>query len=125
MAELKGTVAAEGTIKGKLHTGLAISIDDIVKKVLSQVNIIATVTLYADKWEGAVSPYSQVVDISGIPAYYTGTVRLTPEQAEAFRGKDVAFMVGNKNGIITVYCIGQKLVGDYDVEIKFEKEERI
>ena len=66
-----------------------------------------------------------MVDIKGIPTDYTGTVRLTPEQTEAFRGKNIAFMVGNKNGIITVYCIGQKLANDYTVEIKFEKEVRI
>ena len=96
-----------------------------IKKNSGSIAKVSTVTLAASKWVGSKSPYSQVVNISGIPADYTGTVRLTPEQAEAFRGKDVAFMVGNKNGIITVYCIGQKLTGTYDVEIKFEKEERI
>lgn len=98
---------------------------EMIKENNSPANKISTVTLFADKWEGSESPYSQVVNISGIPIDYTGTVRLTPEQAEAFSGKNVAFIVGNKNGIITVYCIGQKLAGNYDVEIKFEKEERI
>ena len=96
-----------------------------IKKNSGSIPKVATVKLEPSKWNGSKSPYSQVVNISGIPADYTGTVRLTPEQAENFRGKDVAFMVGNKNGIITVYCIGQKLTGYYDVEIKFEKEERI
>ena len=96
-----------------------------IKKNSGSIAKVSTVTLAASKWVGSKSPYSQVVNISGIPADYTGTVRLTPEQAEAFRGKDVAFMVGNKNGIITVYCIGQKLANDYTVEIKFEKEEHI
>lgn len=86
---------------------------------------IVTTTLYANLWVGSDNFYSQVVDIEGIPADYTGTVRLTPEQVKVFHGKDVAFMVGNENGIITVYLIGQLLMNDYDVDIKFEKEERI
>ena len=108
-----------------MKVGYRADTKEFVERMSGSIPKVASVTLAASEWKGSASPYSQVVNIAGIPADYTGTVRLTPEQAEAFRGKDVAFMVGNKNGIITVYCIGQKLTGNYDVEIKFEKEERI
>ena len=101
------------------------NVDLAIEKAFAQLNKIATATLYADNWVGGEEFYSQVVDIKGIPTDYTGTVRLTPAQVKAFHKKDVAFMVGNENGIITVYLIGQKLMNDYIVDIKFEKEERI
>lgn len=101
------------------------AIAQAIRKAIGELNKVAKVTLYADSWVGSGRRYTQVVNIEGIPADYTGTVRLTPEQAEGFSGKDVSFMVGNKNGIITVHLIGQLLMNDYEVEIKFEKEERI
>ena len=97
----------------------------IVETIINQNNKVVPITLYANKWEGDKRLYFQVVDIEGIPKDYTGTVRLTPVQAENFSAEDVSFMVGNENGIITVYCIGQKLMNDYTVDIKFEKENRI
>ena len=40
-------------------------IDQIVAKVMTQANKISSVTLVANQWQGATSPYSQVVNIAG------------------------------------------------------------
>lgn len=113
---INGTVATEGTIKGSLQAGANISIDAIVKKVLAQVNKITTVTLFADRWEGSASPYSQVVDISGVTENSKIDLNPTVEQLDIFHNKDIAFVVENDNGITTVYCIGQKPTNDYTMQ---------
>ena len=78
---------------------------------------ISSVTLIASKWEGTTSPYSQVVTIEG--ATNTSKIDLNPtvEQLGIFHNKDISFVVGNNNGTITVYCIGQKPTNDYTMQV--------
>lgn len=105
-----------GTIKGKLHTGASATIDAIVKEVLAQVNKVTTVTLYADQWEGAESPYLQTVNIPGTTENSKIDLNPTVEQLAIFHNKDLAFVVENDNGITTVYCVGQKPANDYTMQ---------
>lgn len=113
---IKGTVSAEGTIKGKVHTD-ASSLIAAVRKALAQVNRITSITLYASNWEGEASPYSQVVNISGVTNNSKIDINPTVEQLSIFHSKDIAFVVGNNNGTITVYCIGQKPTNDYTMQV--------
>ena len=87
-----------------------------IKKALAHTNKITSVTLYANQWVGISSPYSQVVSIQGVTSNSKIDLNPTTEQLNIFHSKDLAFVVGNNNGIITVYCIGQKPTHDYTMQ---------
>ena len=78
---------------------------------------VSEVTLFADRWVGTASPYSQIVAIEG--ATYYSQVDLTPsvEQLAVFYNKDLAFVTENNNGVVTVYAIGQKPQNDYTIQV--------
>ncbi len=97
--------------------GEVLTIEQIIKKALAQINKISSVTLYANQWVGASSPYSQVVTISGVTKNSKIDLNPTVEQLNIFHTKDLAFVVGNNNGIITVYCVGQKPANDYTMQV--------
>ena len=82
-----------------------------------QVARIGEVSLLADKWVGATSPYSQVVEVEGATEY--SQVDLTPsvEQLAIFHEKDLAFVTENDGGVVTVYAIGQKPLLDYTIQV--------
>ena len=78
---------------------------------------IGEVTLYADKWVGDGSLYSQVGNINGVTA--NSQVDLTPsvQQLVAFYEKNITFVTENKDGVVTVYAIGQKPQNDYTIQV--------
>lgn len=78
---------------------------------------ISYVALDSSKWIGTESPYSQVVTISGTTPNSKIDLNPTVEQLNIFHTKDIAFVVENDNGIITVYCIGQKPTNDYTMQV--------
>lgn len=77
---------------------------------------ISSVTLYADQWAGESSPFSQVVNVEGAAENSKIDLNPTVEQLSIFHNKDLAFVVGNNKGVITVYCIGQKPTNDYTMQ---------
>ena len=97
--------------------GEVLTIEQLIERVAAQVNKLSTVTLLADKWEGTESPYTQVVDIVGTTKNSKINLNPTIEQLNIFHNKDISFVVGNTNGIITVYCIGQKPTNDYTMQV--------
>ena len=78
---------------------------------------IGEVTIFADRWLGSESPYSQIVEIEGVTE--NSQVDLTPsvEQLVIFHDKDLAFVTENEGGIVTVYVIGQKPQNDYTIQV--------
>lgn len=80
------------------------------------VSRIAYIDLPAAEWQGNASPYSQVVDNGDFTA--NSQVDLTPsaEQLAIFHNKDIEFVTENEDGVVTVYCIGQKPVADYTIQ---------
>lgn len=74
------------------------------------------VDLLANAWDGATSPYSQVVAIEGVTE--NSQVDLTPsaEQLSIFYEKDLTFVTENVSGIVTVYALGQKPQNDYTIQ---------
>lgn len=76
-----------------------------------------SVTLLADKWDGDVSPYSQVVEITGTTEHSKVDLQPNLEQLAIFYEKDLAFVTENDDGVITVFCIGQKPTNDYTIQI--------
>ena len=75
------------------------------------------IDLLAANWVGDKSPYSQVVEIDGLTEY--SQVDLTPsiEQLVIFYEKDLGFVTENEDGVLTVYCIGQKPENDYIIQV--------
>ena len=61
--------------------------------------------------------YSQVVSISGVTENSKIDINPSVEQLAIFHKKDIAFVTENEDGVVTVYCIGQKPVNDYSMQI--------
>lgn len=99
------------TFKNELKAELESSLDRSIMPT------IAEVALYADKWVGDASLYSQIVEIEGITE--NSQVDLTPsvEQLAIFYEKDIAFVTVNEEGVVTVYVIGQKPQNDYTIQV--------
>ena len=97
--------------------GEALTIDQMIGAYLAKAIRISSVTLFADKWVGTESPYSQVVSIDNITE--NTQVDLTPSanQLAIFHNKDLAFVTENENGVVTVYAIGQKPQNDYVMQV--------
>ena len=111
LASLKGEPPAEEDVK-KI-------VEEVIKNTSIQAPMakIGNVTILANKWEGAASPYSQVVTIDGVTE--NSQVDLTPsvEQLAIFHEKDLAFVTENEDGVVTVYAIGQKPENDYTIQV--------
>ena len=77
---------------------------------------LTDVQLIASRWEGDLSPYSQVIAIDGVTENSMVDILWNKNQYEEFRNKDIAFVAENEGGVVTVYAIGQKLLNDYTVQ---------
>jgi hypothetical protein len=94
-------------------------IQAIVNEITGQLATarIGEVSIFADKWVGNASPYSQVVEVEGVTE--NSQVDLTPsvEQLAIFHEKDLAFVTENYGGVVTVYAVGQKPENDYTIQV--------
>ena len=77
---------------------------------------VNSVTLYAENWVGDASPYSQVVTMAGVTSCSKVDLQPSTEQLAIFHEKDLAFVAENEDGIVTVFCIGQKPTNDYTIQ---------
>ena len=100
-------VAAQPTIEDRISA---------LEKIQSPESI-GSVNLYAANWAGDTSPYSQVVAIAGITKYSKVDLQPSTEQLTIFHQKDLAFVAENENGLVTVFCVGQKPTNDYTIQI--------
>lgn len=78
---------------------------------------IADISLLSANWDGEASPYSQVVVIEGITPYSQVDITPSVEQLAEFHNKDVSFVTENEDGVVTVFCIGQKPQNDYIMQV--------
>ena len=80
----------------------------------------ASITIYADRWEQdeVETRWHQEVIVANAIITPTSKVdlQLNAEQITAFYEKSLAFVTENDNGVITVYCIGQKPENDYTIQ---------
>ena len=96
-----------------------IAIADIVEEYILKVMIgtptmrTTTLFLFASEWSGSDGVYSQTVTLDNVTPYSKIDLQPSAEQLRIFHEKDIAFVVENDNGVITVYCIGQKPANDY------------
>ena len=76
-----------------------------------------TIELLASKWvKDSDNQYSQVVSISGITENSKVDLQPTVEQLLIFYEKDLSFVTENEDGVVTIYCIGQKPLSDYTIQ---------
>lgn len=103
---------ADVTIECEYNRDISAAFADLLSR-----SRISYIDLLASKWQGAASPYSQVVDVAG--ATKNSQVDLTPsvEQLSIFHNKDLAFVTENEDGVVTVYAIGQKPTNDYTIQV--------
>ena len=126
----KGTVEDWlNSLKGKTpQKGTDYFTEEDIKKIVEEVNIstkarIGYVTLLADAWVGADSPFTQVVTVEG--STKNSQVDLTPSDAQLdiFHEKDLAFVTKNYKGVVTVSAIGQKPQNDYEMQVTITEVE--
>lgn len=106
-----------------------ISLDEYVKKTDIKTYVdsllsnavggtkVSSVELKAANWEGTASPYSQVVSINGTTENSHIELNPTVEQLNIFHEKDITFVPENEDGVITVFCVGQKPTNDYTMQV--------
>ncbi len=95
---------------------------ELIDTLLNELSIaraarIASVKLFADNWYGEGNLFSQIVSIPTVTE--NSRIDLTPsaEQLAIFHDKDLAFVVENEGGTVTVYAIGQKPENDYIIQV--------
>lgn len=124
-AELRGSLSLPNAIHGKSAYEIAVyhGFDGTEEEWLESLKAgsgkatIGEVAIFANKWVGDSSPYSQVVAVAGVTP--NSQVDLTPsvEQLAVFHHKDLAFVTENEDGVVTVYAIGDKPLNDYTVQV--------
>lgn len=92
-------------------------IAELVSLLKVAPSTISRIDLAATKWTGNASPYSQVVAIDGVTENSKIDLNPSVEQLAVFHQKDIAFVAENEDGVVTVYCIGQKPTADYTMQI--------
>ena len=100
-----------------MKVGYRADTKNFIKRMAGSTTQISSVTLPASKWVGSASPYSQVVTIARTTKNSKIDLNPTVDQLNIFHNKDIAFVVGNNNGVTTVYCIGQKPTNDYTMQV--------
>ena len=78
---------------------------------------INSIELVAENWVGNESPYSQVVEINGVTQNSKVDLQPNTEQLSIFYEKDLSFVAANEGGVVTVFCIGQKPMNDYTMQV--------
>ena len=81
------------------------------------VSTISFIDLPSANWKGEANLYSQIVDIDGITEYSKVDINPSVEQLAVFYQKDIAFVAENEDGVVTIYCIGQKPMADYTIQV--------
>lgn len=79
----------------------------------------AYINLYADQWQLTTDGrYYQTVTVSNATVKPNSKVDLQPssEQLCIFHQKDLAFVAENEDGVVSVFCIGQKPENDYVIQ---------
>ena len=83
-----------------------------------------TINLDASKWVEDGGRYAQTVSIINITPYSKVDLQPSAEQLVIFHEKDIAFVTENENGVVTVFCIGQKPTNDYIMQATITEVEK-
>ena len=92
---------------------------ETVEKMESMLPRKVYINLPASAWvEDDDGDYSQVVTIENTPSHFEVDLQPSKEQLSAFKEKDITFLVELENGVVTVFCMGQKPTNDYAIQAK-------
>lgn len=85
---------------------------------VSTTTRISYVSLLSANWSVLEDNlFSQVVNIEGVTENSKVDLNPSVEQLAIFYKKDLAFVTENEDGVVTVYCIGQKPTNDYTMQV--------
>jgi hypothetical protein len=73
---------------------------------------LTSFTAPAANWKGAVSPFSQVVEVSGISIASKVDIQLGAEELNKLHSGSFAFVAENEDGVVTIYAIGDRPAED-------------
>lgn len=90
-------------------------------EALEKATAISSVTLLADSWVGATSPYYQTVAIDGATINSMVDLQPTPEQLAVWQDEGWAFTTLNDNGTIYIYVAGGQPTEDITVQVKTQE----
>lgn len=79
----------------------------------------ASVYLDSAKWEKASDDrYYQIVTVQNAVVTPNSKIDLTPsaDQLDIFHEKDLAFVVENEDGVVSVFCVGQVPTNSYTIK---------
>lgn len=68
---------------------------------------LVQLTLPADHWKGAVSPFFQTVPVEGISENSKVDLQPDPAQLQLFQQLELAMTTENEGGLLTVWALGQ------------------
>lgn len=78
---------------------------------------MSELSLRASDWTGTESPYSQVVEVSGVTANSKVDLNPTGEQLNSLAANRTILNTANDNGTVTVYAVGNKPIEDYTMQV--------
>ena len=119
--EIVPEVAIEGDITPELTLEGEISIPE--KVFVGEKPRIREITLLASAWEGEAPLYHQVVEIEDVTENSRVDVTPSGELLVIYYEKDLTIVAENEDGIVTVYCVGQKLTKDYVMQASITEVE--
>ena len=91
----------------------------VIIDLINSMSLVKTtsINLLASAWvKDSDTQYSQVVSIDGITPNSKVDLQPTVEQLAIFHEKDITFVSENDEGVVTIYCIGQKPTADYTMQ---------
>lgn len=89
---------------------------DALEKYIDDMFSMSELSLRASDWTGTESPYSQVVEVSGVTANSKVDLNPTGEQLNSLATNRTILNTANDNGTVTVYAIGNKPTEDYTMQ---------
>ena len=105
--------------KGDIHDLRAYFEEKLAELSNSVKSKIGSITLYANKWvQVETHRWNQVVNVDNatVTIYSKVDLQISEEQSDIFKSKDLSFTVTNKDGVVTVSCVGQKPTNDYTIQ---------
>ena len=90
---------------------------DALEKYIDDMFGMSELSLRASDWTGTESPYSQVVEVSGVTANSKVDLNPTGEQLNSLATNRTTLNTANDNGTVTVYAVGNKPIEDYTMQV--------
>ena len=97
------------------------AINNLNNMLQSIVPKVMTISLLVSDWEGASSPYYQIITSDYFTANSMVDLQPTPEQLVTWQDDGLAFATQNDNGTVKVFVAGGLPNADITVQIKVQE----